>query len=239
MAHPVLPRSFHIACNQVEWEPDLSQAEPDLLAEFAGRLCYKSWRAYDGTDATNANVTKVREGNREYLANIIKSRHGSVFEHLSFTFLFQGCTRVLTHELVRHRAGMAYSQESLRYVRLENLQIHVPDFDKLPDAAKAVFRRSELQARVAVQTLNELLLQNDMSFAEMKKFTSMIRRICPIGVKTNIMFTANIRALRHIIVLRTSEDAEVEIREAFDTIKRICLSEAPNCFQLLDECPKI
>lgn len=93
----------------------------EQLTEFMGRLCYRSWKP-----ELNPNVTKVREGNDKYLANVIKVKHGSVLEHASASFVFHNVSRVFTHELVRHRAGTAISQESLRYVRLDDLGMWLP-----------------------------------------------------------------------------------------------------------------
>ena len=90
----------------------------DKLIEIGGRLCYKSFKP-----GLNKNVKKIREDNGEYIGNIIKSRHGSVMEHASVTFIFHNVSRVFTHELCRHRAGVAISQESLRYVRLTDLSL--------------------------------------------------------------------------------------------------------------------
>lgn len=218
---------------------DPETADPDLLCETAGRLCYKSWAAYEEGDLDlNANIVKIREGNKEYLYNIIKSGHGSVLEHVNFTFLFRGCSRVLTHELVRHRAGCAYSQESLRYCKLEHLQIVIPD-ESLPSTisdgkvneAREIMQVVTNKIRLAVAELNKLLLDSAHSFVDKKQITSYIRRIAPIGVKTNILFTVNARALRHLIQQRTSRHAEVEIRQAFFDVANLVKDEAPNIFQ--------
>ena len=87
-----------------------------MLTEFMGKLCYRSWKP-----GLNANISKVREGSAEYIAHILKVGHGSVLEHGNASFVFADVSRVFTHELVRHRAGCAYSQESLRFVRLTDL----------------------------------------------------------------------------------------------------------------------
>src|SRR5260370_18581779 len=55
-------------------------------------------------------------GNQAYLNPSLEVGHGSVLEHAVGNFLFTGVSRSLTHELVRHRAGMGYSQLSQRYV---------------------------------------------------------------------------------------------------------------------------
>ena len=88
--------------------------DPQNLAEFAGRLCYRSWEP-----GLNPNVTRVRTDQTAYLTNILASMHGSVLEHVSFSFVLHNVSRVATHELVRHRPGVAISQESLRFVRLK------------------------------------------------------------------------------------------------------------------------
>jgi thymidylate synthase (FAD) len=78
----------------------------------------------------------VRGGNQEYLANIQGQRHGSVFEHASTSIAFLDVSRILTHELVRHRVGTAYSQESQRFVRLDNFSVYIPD---LSDALDEIY----------------------------------------------------------------------------------------------------
>ena len=86
------------------------------LAEFGGRLCYRSWEP-----GLNPNVVRVRTDQDKYLQNILASAHGSVLEHVSFSFVLHNVSRVMTHELARHRPGVAISQESLRFVRLADI----------------------------------------------------------------------------------------------------------------------
>jgi thymidylate synthase (FAD) len=108
----------------LEWYDRIAHAgapDAEVLVEYAGRRCYRSW-----APGLNANVTKVREDSASYLENILKSGHGAVLEHASFTFDFDQVSRVFTHELIRHRTGVAISQESLRYVRLTDLGVRIP-----------------------------------------------------------------------------------------------------------------
>jgi thymidylate synthase (FAD) len=86
--------------------------DSEALVGFAGKRCYKSFEV-----GLNPNVTKIRRNWCEYLGNVLSSGHGSVFEHASFTFAIEGCTRVFTAEMNRHRVGTAISEQSLRYVR--------------------------------------------------------------------------------------------------------------------------
>jgi thymidylate synthase (FAD) len=133
----VTPQTIHLAGMAVEntadflaalgapenWDTD-APSDAEKLIELAGRLCYKSF----GTDL-NPNVTRVREGNASYMAGILTSKHGSVLEHAHDTFAFINVSRVFTHELVRHRPNN-FSQESLRFVRLDKLKMFYPSVFK-------------------------------------------------------------------------------------------------------------
>ena len=115
-------RGYLEAVGGASWLDRRAGANPaQTLVEFAGRACYRSWEP-----GLNPNVTRVREDQGEYLDNVLASGHGSVLEHASYTFAFRDVSRVFTHELVRHRAGSAFSQESLRYVRLDEIGFRVP-----------------------------------------------------------------------------------------------------------------
>ena len=217
-----------------EWSPDPNVSNAENLIEAAGRLCYMSWQAYDPKKprATNPNVTKVREGNKRYLKNILESGHGSVLEHCCATFIFNDISRVCTHELVRHRAGMAYSQQSLRYVRLDDLGFWMPPQVLADDALAMIFVETvhlleSVQRRLAEHTD----IANIKDFHLKKKLTSMFRRLAPIGLATSIMVTGNLRSWRHIIAQRTSPAAEEEIRIVIGGVAEILKKKYPNALQ--------
>jgi thymidylate synthase (FAD) len=88
-----------------------------------------------------------------YFANLSSSGHGSVYEHASFSFLCYGISRSTTHEVVRHRAGTAYSQLSQRYVSGKVLRfVERPEYQEVP----ALNARFQLQWRFR-QQLNQQL----------------------------------------------------------------------------------
>ncbi len=200
---------------------------PELIAEMAGRRCYQSW-----APGINPNVTKVRENSGDYLRNIINVQHGSVLEHLQFTFAIEGVSRVLTHELVRHAEGTAISQESMRYVRLQDLPFRHADFvlddDVLENvAAELVQAMEDFQALCA----ERLDIDNMSNFHQKKIVTSAMRRYAPDGVLTGLVWSANVRALRWIVESRTASGAEEEIRELFHKVGSIMTHETPFLFE--------
>ncbi len=206
------------------WTTD-APSEAEEIIEFMGRSCYKSF----GTEL-NPNISKVREGNEAYIKNILKVQHGSVLEHSSISFMFCDVSRVFTHELCRHRAGVAISQESLRFVRLEELRFWLPQALSKNDEARGIVLGAVEYLEDVQRRLGELLITDDMDFGEKKKITSAMRRVAPIGLATNIGWTANFRTLRWVLEMRTHPSAEEEIRLVFGAVGEIVMTRFPNVF---------
>ena len=197
------------------------------LVEFAGRLCYRSWEP-----GLNPNVSRIRTEQDPYLQNILASAHGSVLEHVSFTFVLHNISRVATHELVRHRPGTAVSQESLRFVRLADIPFWFPDWAQedaeLMKRASALLEQMEQFQHWMAGHFG--LDDEGVKFHEKKHKTSFMRRFAPDGVATGLVWTANIRTLRHTIEARTDQGAEEEIRLVFGKIGELMRAEAPALF---------
>ena len=137
-----------------------------------------------------------------------------------------------THELIRHRPGTAVSQESLRFVRLEELPFWFPDWAQQdPELMKrATALLTEMEAFQQWMAGHFRLDDDGVPFHEKKHKTSFMRRFAPDGVATGLVWTANIRALRHTIEMRTDAGAEEEIRLVFGKIGEIMRAEAPALF---------
>lgn len=221
------------------WDTD-AESDQEFLAEVAGKLCYMSFDT-----SLNKNLTRTNtRNNLEYLQEgIIKHKHFSVLEHASVTFAFINVSRVFTHELVRHRHG-AYSQESGRYVRREQIDFYVPDVVKasglLGAFAEAMSKVGKVyEDLVAVSGVNE---SKDFEFK--KWMTSALRRVLPEGRANNIIATYNHRSLREIIEKRTSRHAEEEIRQVFAQVFNVVSERYPAFYAdavvtLVNELPEV
>ena len=208
------------------------------LIEVAGRLCYMSF-----LPKLNSNVGRVRTGNKTYLTNILSSRHGSVLEHATVTFGLIDVSPVFTHELVRHRAGTAFSQQSGRYVRLDEISLVWPDvydqaaaMELITDETVAKIERDALclmehMEEFQVMVAKECNLDTTKDFALKKKITSAMRRLAPYGFATKIVFTANHRAIRHIVSIRNDVHAEEEPMGVFHQIGSMMVDRYPNIYQ--------
>lgn len=215
LAHIGVPEWTSIAATDVEG-----------LVEVMGRLCYRSFKP-----GLNPNVTKVRE-HKEYMENIIKVKHGSVLEHPVMNFIFADVSRVFTHELVRHRVGVGISQESLRFVRLDDLGQWLPAVIREDEHAMEVFARTfEELERLQIELADHFQLDAPGTpFHKKKIITSAMRRVAPIGLATTIGWSANPRTLRWILQMRTDPGAEEEIRLVFGKVGALVKERYPTLF---------
>jgi thymidylate synthase (FAD) len=204
----------------VTWLGDGTGGE--RLAEFAGRLCYMS----------QANPAK--RPTREYLENIKKQGHGSVLEHSNYSLLLEGVSRSLTHELVRHRAGFAYSQLSQRYVDESNASFVVPPAIIGDDKLERCWRDEVEGAQRTYVSLVEQLMERYGWVSDRvhrrKMAREAARAVLPNATETKIVVTGNARAWRTMLELRAGEGAELEIRRLAVTTLRLLHSEAPGFF---------
>ena len=169
-----------------------SELENQLIKiEKAGRTCYQSEKGK--VDVNSA---------KKFTAMIIKRGHESVIEHSSLTVKFLNCSRGFTHEIVRHRLA-SFSQESTRYVDYAK-RGEEADLDKFQLHCIAPPHRNEKE-KVKLEDGEKLSLK-DM-FANIEKYyrglrkagwlTEDARQILPIGIKSEILVTANFREWRH------------------------------------------
>ena len=185
----------------------------EILCSFYAKACYSAL-----TNKKNKNITKTRSIH-DNIIGILDSGHGSVIEHCQLNFMITDCSRVFTHELVRHRVGTAFSQTSGRYVRCDKLNVVVdpilePAYDLCEEARSYLeewYKRME----------ERLQIDKVKDFTIKKKITSAMRRFMPNGQCNEIGVSLNLRSLRHIIEMRTSEYAEWEIRYVFNQIYKL------------------
>ena len=206
-----------------DWKEGIASglSEGECLISMFAKLCYKSL-----VTGKNENISKTRSI-RENLKGVLASGHGSVFEHVSLNFLTTNCSRVFTHELVRHRVGTAFSQTSGRYCAIdESLDIIFPSEYMTTDVKTALGEFQRLVVEKA-RLLQNKLIPPGADFATKKKITSAIRRIAPNGQANEIGWSANLRTLRHLIELRTSRHAEWEIRLIFNQVADIVKDKWP------------
>jgi len=195
----------------VELAQELNAAEIMRHIERAGRVCYKSESNISDTSA------------EKFIANIIKSGHESVIEHVSITFKII-CDRGITHEIVRHRLA-SYSQESSRYCDYSagkfggELTFIKPCFWSEDDENFQLWRETM-----------ELIEKNYLAMRATGAKPEQARSILPNSLKTEIFVTMNLRELRHFLKLRTAPAAHPQMREVALKIYQILVEKLPAVF---------
>lgn len=219
--------------NLLRYTPDAEK-----LVASAAKLCYSPVGISDIED-------KLSEDKVDKFLNMLMSMgHESPVEHVSFTFGVEGVSRVLTHQLVRHRIGASYSQQSQRYVRLEQFEYIIPpDIENTPEA-KSLFIKAMEEDQKHYNELTNILFENHYSEYmkkgyEEKNAKSMAekcaiedaRYVFPNACETKIVFTMNARALFNFFKHRCCNRAQWEIRQLATEMLRQVRGVCPTLFK--------
>jgi thymidylate synthase (FAD) len=186
------------------------------LVYTACRTCYSELdpqeifrRAVDG-EVAPASMQRL-------INNVVESGHGSTIEHIVFTFALSGVSRTLSHQLVRHRAGVAFDQQSQRYVKFKDAATMLP--------ATIAEGNPALRARYEEQIDGALGLYGDLLEAGVPGEDA--RFVFPNATRTNLVMTVNLRALIHMSGLRLCTMAQWEIRRLFQLIRHEVFGVSP------------
>ena len=144
--------------------------EPDKVVAQAGKLCYSAV----GVDEITQKLTE--EEIARYVNMLASIGHESPLEHVSFTFAIEGISRVCTHQIVRHRIA-SYSQQSQRYVKLEQFEYIVPPAIENNPEAKRIFIEAMERDQKAYDELVDLLLEDILIDKHAADYGSCIREI--------------------------------------------------------------
>lgn len=187
--------------------------EPEKVVAAAARLCYSP---KSGSDIMEGFSEQEVE---KFLQRLVSLGHTSPFEHASFTFSIDGVSRALSHQLVRHRIGVSFSQKSQRYVKEKAFAFVIPDSIQKDDALKEKYLAiiDDLQGKY-----NELL--------ELGIAPEDARYILPNAASTNLIVTMNARSLLHFFELRCCTRAQWEIRKMANLMLWEVQAVAPHLF---------
>ncbi len=225
--------------------------EPEKLIASAAKLCY----SHVGVE----NIMEGLDGPKveKFLNMLMDLGHESPVEHVSFTFGVEGVSRVLTHQLVRHRIGCSYSQQSQRYVKLEQFEYVIPpEIEKIPEAKEKFIKAMEEDQRIYNELVEILIKEHFDRYVKegrsekqakaMAEKTAIedARYVFPNACEAKIVFTMTARALMNFFRHRCCNRAQWEIREMADEMLRQLKGVAPILFKnagpgcVADCCPE-
>lgn len=212
---------------------------PEKVIAQAAKLCYSAISVDELTEKlTDEKIEK-------FVTHLVNIGHESPFEHASFTFAIEGVSRVLSHQLVRHRIASP-SQQSQRYVKLDQFDYIVPkSIQNCPGATTLFKMHMEESQRVYNDLVDMLMNEKIRLFKEnhdrdmtKKEYNSMekeaiedARYVFPNACETKIVITMNARSLLNFFNLRCCNRAQLEIRELADEMLKQCKQVAPILFK--------
>lgn len=186
--------------------------EPERTVAMAARLCYSPVGAEELAEKmSEEQVAKL-------VGKIIELGHMSTFEHVNFTFAIEGVSRVLTHQLVRHRLA-SYSQQSQRYVAEHNFECIMP-----PSVA------ANAEAKTKFEALMKNIQQTYDELVAMGVHQEDARYCLANATETKIVVTMNARELLHFFRLRCCNRAQWEIRRLAEAMLAEVRDAAPGLF---------
>ncbi|HEU0235330.1 MAG TPA: FAD-dependent thymidylate synthase [Candidatus Limnocylindrales bacterium] len=186
------------------------------LIYTACRTCYSELQPDDIFErAVDGRIEPAKM--QKLISGVIESGHGSTIEHVVFTFGISGVSRTLSHQLVRHRAGVAFDQQSQRYVSFKGPATMLPG--TIADGDPLLRARYEEQVDGALGLYGELLAAGVPG--------EDARFVFPNATRTNLVMTTNLRALIHMSGLRLCTMAQWEIRRLFQLIRHEIFAVSP------------
>lgn len=187
--------------------------EPEKTVAMSARLCYSPI----GAAQLEEKITDEQAA--KLVRKLVEMGHFSTLEHVTFTFAIEGVSRVLTHQLVRHRIA-SYSQQSQRYVKEHDFETILP----LSIAAKPAEREKFEKLMSEIRNLYT-------EWTEMGIPAEDARYILPNAAETKIVVTMNVRALYNFFRLRCCSRAQWEIRALAEKMLAEVKEVAPVLFE--------
>lgn len=192
---------------------------PDYVVAMSAKLCYSKVGVSDIKDGLDDEKVE------KFISHLTSIGHESPVEHISFTFAIEGISRTCTHQLVRHRIA-SYSQQSQRYVKLNQFEYIIPPQIEKNEKAKSIFIKSMIESQRAYDDIVDALMEDNVKFylgqgydenksksmAE-KKSIEDARYVFPNACETKIVVTMNARTLLNFFEHRLCERAQWEIKE--------------------------
>ena len=158
----------------------------------------KICRAQKSIDEIFESANKMDDSESYFwVKDLLDKGHTSILRFAHVCWIFDDVSKVLTHQLVRHQAGIDFMQRSDRHTTPEDIF--------LPSG----LNRQRVHGMMdGIKSTYEYLIREGVPKED-------ARYILPQGSLTRIACVANIESIRHIYKVRTNPAAQKEIRDAF------------------------
>lgn len=147
-----------------------------------------------------------------FIIERLKTHHNSPLEQVIFWFGVEGFSRVASHQLIRHRIGISFEQQSQRYVQLHGLN-PLENIEMPKTWQKSALSEEFKDLIVKMFALYKRAIEDDIPVED-------ARFILPQASKSNLQICVNLAELLHIADLRLCLRAQWEIRKLVSLMRR-------------------
>jgi thymidylate synthase (FAD) len=161
--------------------------------------------------------SQTYQSDRYYLDLLYKIGHFSVFEHVSFTFFIENISRACSHQLVRFRVGVSFTQRSQRYTNENGFEYTIPPSIQKNEIAKQLFLQKMEDLQQSYAKMIDLGIPKEDA-----------RFLLPNATDTSLFMTMNYRELIHAMELRLCKKSQWEIRHLFWYIRGLIWQSDPD-----------
>jgi len=138
---------------------------------------------------------------------------GSSWEFVDYALLIEGVSRAFTHQIVRHRVGIAFAQQTMRVVDVSD------GFDYV-ETGKCKGNRVYKDTMELIKGQYANLVKSGVAIQD-------ARGVLPTNVATNILVKINLRALSGLLNVRLCYKAQGEFQTVAREMRRIVLQVHP------------
>ena len=177
----------------------------------ACRTCYSAGSPITNYEKEFTADAHSKEDMLKLINYVMSSGHTSILEDQTLTFLIEGTDRSLTHQLVRHRAGVVFQQQSQRYVEFKdgNFDYVIPKSIEVTESLKSDFEA----------TMKYLGTMYD-KFIKAGVPAEDARAVLPNACCTNLTWSCNLRELIWIMGERRCTCAQKPTRKLASAIAK-------------------
>lgn len=205
------------------------------------RVAKAAWVSTKGSHAESENNPDRVGGLINYL---MRDRHGSPFEHTSFTFSIR-CPIFVVREFHRHRAGWSYNEESGRYSELKPEFYVIGDDRNLVQTGKPGHYIFGPGSRIQTKMVQRIMRLYSAGAYKAYKYMlkkgiakEVARMVLPLNIYTSFYATCNSRSLMHFLGLRTENEGatfkshpQKEIQMVADKIEAAFAQQMPITYE--------
>lgn len=185
----------------------------------ACRTCYAQGTPQEQYKKTQEEFTGATGWDKKWklINHVLSSGHTSTIEHIQFTFLISGVSRALSHQLVRHRIGLSFSQQSQRYCKFDKGFEFVTPFTIAKNAECA---EKYLEVMNYLNNAYQMFIESGIPAED-------ARMVLPNACCTNLTVSINLRALIHLCQERMCTNAQYEIRTMVKQMAKLITDKIP------------